>query len=87
MFPPTPVLNEGPRIHSFARKDKKELSCQKIALFGALLFLLLPLHEEVLSMELKVHSHLVLGTLVSSPLHHHASLLGLKPTYLEDFRV
>jgi hypothetical protein len=75
----TPI--EGPRIHSFARKNKKELSCQKIALFGALLLLLLPLHEEVISMELKVHSHLVLGTLVLSPLHH-ASHLGVKPTYL-----
>jgi hypothetical protein len=67
------------------KKTKKGVELpENIALFGALLLLLLPLHEEVISMELKVHSHLVLGTLVLSPLHH-ASHLGLKPTYHEDF--
>jgi hypothetical protein len=62
---------EGPRIHSFARKDKKknkkELSCQKLALFGALLLLLG--HEEVTSIELKVciFTHGVRDFSVESP--------------------
>jgi hypothetical protein len=36
-------------------------------------------------LRLKVHSHLVLRTLVLSPLTHHASHLGLAPTYHERF--